>query len=282
MTINICSEQKVFNGTQSVFTHNAYSTQCEMTFSIYLPEKAQYQSCPVIYYLSGLTCTQENVTTKSGFQKHANDAGIIIVCPDTSPRGFNYPQEDESYDFGSGAGFYLNATQEPWSQSYKMYDYIVDELPELISDNFPVDDSKCGIFGHSMGGHGALTIGLRNPDLFQSISAFSPIVAPMQCPWGKKAFSGYLGNNQEFWKIYDATELIKSGYKSQNTILIDQGSDDNFLTEQLKPELFQQACQENDQSLQLRMQSGYDHSYYFISTFMQDHIQFHNKIFENI
>lgn len=276
-TITTKSEQKSFAGIQGVYTHQAKTTHCEMEFSVFVPEQAKQKKLPVLYYLSGLTCTQENVTTKAGFQKYASEQGIIIVCPDTSPRGSDYPQEHESYDFGSGAGFYLNATQAPWSQSYRMYDYIVDELPKVINQHFPVNSQQCGIFGHSMGGHGALTIGLRNPDQYHSISAFAPIVAPMQCPWGEKAFSGYLGKDKNQWKTYDATQLIKDGYKSQCKILIDQGSADNFLEEQLKPELFIQACKQNNQSVEFRMQQGYDHSYYLMSSFMQDHIEFHAK-----
>ena len=197
MTIKTKSEQKSFNGIQGVYTHLSDTTSCEMEFSVYVPEQAKNQKCPVLYYLSGLTCTQENVTSKGGFQKYASQYGFIIVCPDTSPRGTNFEHEHDDYDFGSGAGFYLNATQEPWSKNYKMYDYVVSELTELINTHFPVDKKRCGIFGHSMGGHGALTIGLRNPEQFQSISAFAPIVAPSQCPWGQKAFTGYLGSNQD-------------------------------------------------------------------------------------
>lgn len=283
MNFTTISKQKAFNGMQSVCSHYAQSTQCDMQFSIFVPDGAdRNHPCAALFYLSGLTCTHENVTTKSGFQRYASEKNFIIVCPDTSPRGSNYPQEHESYDFGSGAGFYLNATQQPWAKSYKMYDYIVDELPDLLYKYFPVDDARYGIFGHSMGGHGALTIGLRNPDLFQSISAFAPIVAPMQVPWGKKAFTHYLGDDQQLWKIYDASELIKSGYCSQNKILIDQGTADEFLAEQLKPEIFQQVCQQNDQPLELRMQQGYDHSYYFIASFMQQHLEFHYRNFQNL
>jgi len=275
MTISAKSEQKCFGGIQGVYTHPSDSTNCEMEFSVYLPEHREKETLPVLYYLSGLTCTQDNVTTKSGFQRYASEQQIIVVCPDTSPRGSDIPGEHDSYDFGSGAGFYLNATEAPWSKSYNMYDYIVSELPQLIEANFSVNPEKTGIFGHSMGGHGALTIGLRNSDKFQSISAFSPIVSPTNCPWGEKALSGYLGNNRDNWKKYDATELIKQGLKSENEILIDQGTADNFLEEQLKPHLFREACNQSGQKIKLRMQPGYDHSYYFISSFIQDHIRFH-------
>ena len=280
MNLTTKSQQKSFDGIQGVYTHQSNVTSCEMEFSVYVPEQAKQQKCPVLYYLSGLTCNQENVTTKSGFQKYASQYGFIVVCPDTSPRGTDYELEHDDYDFGSGAGFYLNATEKPWSQSYQMYDYVVNELPKLINGHFPADEKRCGIMGHSMGGHGALTIGLRNPKQFQSISAFAPIVAPMQCPWGQKAFTGYLGNNQESWKQYDATQLILDGFKGHNTILIDQGSADNFLEEQLKPELFIKACYQKEQPVKLRSQTGYDHSYYFINSFIQDHIEFHLTNFQ--
>ncbi len=281
MALTTKSLQKSFGGTQGVYTHQSNATQCEMEFSVYLPQQSKADKCPVVYYLSGLTCTQENVTTKAGFQKVASELGLVIVCPDTSPRGTNYPEEHTSYDFGSGAGFYLNATQAPWSKSYRMYDYIVKELPSLIAANFSIDREQCAIMGHSMGGHGALTIGLRNPNLFQSLSAFSPIVAPMSSPWGMKAFKGYLGEDTEAWKNYDATQLILAGYRSKNKILIDQGSADNFLNEQLKPELLVEACLEKNQQLDYRLQKGYDHSYYFISSFIQQHLEFHLNNFSH-
>ena len=277
MSIKTKSEQKSFNGIQGVYSHSSSSVNCEMEFSVYVPEQTKNIKLPVLFYLSGLTCTQDNVTTKGGFQQFASEQGIVVVCPDTSPRGSNHLNEQDSYDFGSGAGFYLNATQEPWSKNYRMYDYIVKELPTLVENNFSIDITKMGIFGHSMGGHGALTIGLKHPELFKSISAFSPIVAPMQCPWGQKAFAGYLGDNQKNWEIYDATQLIKNGYFSKNPILIDQGDADNFLKEQLKPELFEIACKEKNQKLVLRIQPGFDHSYYFINSFMKDHIEFHSS-----
>jgi S-formylglutathione hydrolase len=275
MTIETKSEQKSFAGIQGVYTHASSSTQCEMEFSVYVPEHAAGEKLPVLFYLSGLTCTQDNVTTKSGFQRFASEYRVIIVCPDTSPRGTDFEGEHDSYDFGSGAGFYLNATQQPWSENYRMYDYIVDELPALIAENFPIDTQRMGIFGHSMGGHGALTIGLKNPEKFKTISAFAPIVNPSNCPWGVKAFEGYLGSDKADWQHYDATCLIEQGAKSPNKILIDQGSADNFLEEQLKPEVFQVACQKAGQELQLRMQSGFDHSYYFIGSFIGEHIRFH-------
>lgn len=275
MNLTVSSKNRCFDGEQGVYRHQSDSTQCEMEVSLFQPSNKPAKGYPVLFYLSGLTCTQENVTTKAGFQQYAEQYGFVIVCPDTSPRESNHPGEHDEYDFGSGAGFYLNATESPWSQNYRMYDYIVNDLWQAIEDNFAVDLSRCGIFGHSMGGHGALTIGLKHPDKFRSISAFSPIVAPSQCPWGVKAFNGYLGNNQNHWQQYDATQLIEQGYQSPNKILIDQGTADNFLSEQLKPELFQEACAQAEQQLELRMQSGYDHSYYFISSFIGDHIRFH-------
>ncbi len=270
-----------FGGTQGVYTHTSSAVSGEMELSVYVPPQADTlntgEKLPVLFYLSGLTCTQENVTGKGGFQQTAAELGLIIVCPDTSPRCTGYAGEDDDYDFGSGAGFYLNATESPWSETYKMYDYIVDELPALIAENFPIDTDRMGVFGHSMGGHGALTIGLRNPDLFKSISAFSPIVAPSLVPWGQKAFTGYLGKNTDAWAEYDATALMKAGHRSAAEILIDQGTADPFLAEHLQPELFAEACVKANQPLQVRMQAGYDHSYFFISSFMADHLQHHAK-----
>lgn len=281
MSLNTKSEQKSFNGIQGVYTHPADSTSCEMELSVYVPDHSTDEKLAVLYYLSGLTCTQDNVTTKGGFQRYASEQRVVIVCPDTSPRGTDFPGEHDSYDFGSGAGFYLNATEAPWSDNYNMYDYVVNELPQLIEACFPVNQKQAGIFGHSMGGHGALAIGLRNPEKYQSISAFAPIVAPSQSPWGQKAFKGYLGNNQDNWNQYDATQLILDGHKSKNAILIDQGSADNFLQEQLKPELFIKACFQKEQAVKLRTQTGYDHSYYLMNTFMKDHIEFHLKNFQH-
>jgi S-formylglutathione hydrolase len=231
---------------------------------------------PVLYYLSGLTCTAENFTTKAGAQQFAAKYGVAIVAPDTSPRGADVPDED-TWDFGSGAGFYVDATQAPWAKHYNMYSYVTEELPALIAANFPIDANRQGIFGHSMGGHGALICALRNPDQFKSVSAFAPIVAPTQCPWGEKAFSHYLGDDRETWKNYDATELIqRSTFPVQ--ILVDQGSTDSFLASQLKPQLFEAACQQVGQDLHLRYQADYDHSYYFIATFMEDHIRHHAQM----
>jgi S-formylglutathione hydrolase len=245
-----------------------------MRFAIYLPPQAEHGKVPVLYWLSGLTCTDENFATKAGAQRVAAELGMAIVMPDTSPRGLNLPGEDDAYDFGSGAGFYLNATQAPWAGHYNMYDYVVTELPEQVNANFAVDGERVSISGHSMGGHGALTIALKNPDRYRSVSAFSPIVAPSQVPWGQKAFTGYLGDDKEAWQQYDATELVRQRQLS-GEILIDQGGADDFLAEQLQPNLFEAACKEAGQKLTLRLQPGYDHSYFFIASFIEEHLRFH-------
>ena len=275
MALTTVSAQKAFGGVQGVYKHASDETGCEMEFSLYLPAQAQCGPVPVLHYLSGLTCTQENVTTKGGFQRYAAEHGLAVVCPDTSPREAGYAGEDKDYDFGTGAGFYIDATEPPWSGKYRMYSYVTAELPAVVGGNFPVDISNAGIFGHSMGGHGALTIALKNPGKYKSLSAFAPIVAPMQCPWGKKALGGYLGPDQGAWQNYDATELIRSGKRFEGTILIDQGSADNFLEEQLKPHLFAEACEAAGQPLELRIQDGYDHSYYLMASFMEEHIRHH-------
>ena len=267
------SQTFMFGGIQSVYRHKSMATGTNMEFSVFVPKHGEDIHCPVLYYLSGLTCNWENFTVKAGAQRYAAERGIIIIAPDTSPRGDGVP-DDAAYDFGQGAGFYLNAIQSPWKENYQMYEYIVNELPTIIETNFNNDPSKAGIFGHSMGGHGALTIALKNPTIFKSVSAFSPIVAPSQVPWGHKAFSGYLGSNKDLWKNYDACTLVQSsGW--QHDILVDQGLADQFLTEQLKPELFEKACAEADVPLTLRRHEGYDHSYYFIATFVKDHIEWH-------
>ncbi len=274
MTIAIVSENKCFNGTQKIISHESRHLNCNMRLSVFLPLQAEREPRPVIFWLSGLTCTEENFTSKAGAQRYAANHGLIIIAPDTSPRGASVP-DDEAYDFGQGAGFYLNAVEDPWSKNFRMYDYITDELPSLIFQNFPAREQALGIMGHSMGGHGAITIALKNSNMFRSVSAFSPIVAPTQCPWGEKAFRGYLGSDRSIWKDYDATCLVEEGYNFDGSILIDQGDADQFLEEQLKPELFQQACDSNHQSVLIRMHSGYDHSYYFIASFMEDHIAHH-------
>ena len=277
MGLSVVSEQKAFGGVQGVYRHESRETSSEMELSVYVPPGAGDGDgrAPVLYYLSGLTCTQENATTKAGFQRHAAAHGLVVVCPDTSPRGTGYEGEDDDYDFGTGAGFYVDATEAPWSGMYRMDSYVTKELPALVEENFPVDGDRAGIFGHSMGGHGALTAALRNPGRYTSLSAFAPIVAPMQCPWGEKALGGYLGPDRETWRPYDATALIEAGHRFPGTILIDQGTADPFLEEQLKPHLFEEACKAAGQPLTLRMRQGYDHSYYLMATFMEDHVRHH-------
>jgi S-formylglutathione hydrolase len=244
-----------------------------MIFAIYLPPQAREKPVPVLYWLSGLTCTDENFMQKSGAQRVAAELGMAIVCPDTSPRGSDYPGEHDSYDFGSGAGFYVNATQEPWSANYHMYDYVTRELPALVGEHFPVN-GKCGISGHSMGGHGALVCYLRNPGKYLSVSAFAPICHPSECGWGQKALSNYLGDNRNDWIQYDASLLIGDA-REKLPLLIDQGTEDDFLSDQLKPGALEQACIASHYPLELRLQEGYDHSYFFISTFIEDHLRHH-------
>ena len=245
-----------------------------MRFAAYLPPQADARKVPVLYYLAGLTCTEETATIKAGGQRIAAEHGVALIMPDTSPRGAGIEGEDVDWDFGTGAGFYLNATRAPWSCHYRMYSYITEELPTLVNATFAVEPGAAGIFGHSMGGHGALTIGLKHPGQFRSVSAFAPICAPMQCPWGVKAFTNYLGEDRSSWHAYDATELVKTG-SCTSEILIDQGEADQFLADQLHPHLFSDACAKAGQPLSLRMQTGYDHSYYFIQSFMPDHIAHH-------
>jgi S-formylglutathione hydrolase len=244
-----------------------------MEFSIFLPAEASSGPCPVLYWLSGLTCTAENFTTKAGAQRYAAEHGLIIVTPDTSPRGDGVAN-DEGYDLGQGAGFYVNATRDPWASHFHMYDYVVNELPGIIESSFPVNTGRQGIFGHSMGGHGALTIALKNPGRFKSVSAFSPIVAPTQCPWGHKALGAYLGDDRSAWEAHDATCLIANA-EERLPILVDQGDADDFLEEQLKPHLLEEACKDAGHPIEVRMQPGYDHSYYFIASFVGEHIEHH-------
>jgi S-formylglutathione hydrolase len=268
---------KSFGGWTKMFSHSSESCSGEMKFSVFLPPQAESGAVPVLYWLSGLTCNHENFINKAGAQKYAAQAGIMLVAPDTSPRGAGVEGEDEAYDLGSGAGFYINATVEKWAKHYRMEDYIIHELPNVIRNNFPVMEGRESIFGHSMGGHGALTLALKNPGLFRSVSAFSPICAPSQCPWGEKAFTNYLCENREVWKKHDANELIQSS-TLEIPFLIDQGGDDPFLEKELNFELFRKTCEKRNQKLTARLQSGYDHSYYFISTFMEDHIQHHAQV----
>ena len=273
--LTVRSEQRCFGGTQGFYSHQSEVCGCEMRFAVYQPPQALAgEKVPLVTYLSGLTCTEENVVTKAGFQAVAAELGLMVLAPDTSPRGVDLPGEDDAYDFGSGAGFYVDATEAPWSRHYRMYSYITEELPAVIAANFPADMSRQGITGHSMGGHGALTLHLRNPQTYRSVSAFAPICAPMTCPWGEKALGGYLGADQEAWRAHDSCELVKQQPSSAH-ILVDQGEADGFLEEQLRPELLVAACQAAGQSLELRMQPGYDHSYYFIASFMEDHLRHH-------
>jgi S-formylglutathione hydrolase len=274
--MEINSENKIFGGRQVQFKHASAVNNCEMTCSIFLPPQSEQGEVPVLYWLSGLTCTDENFVTKAGAQRYAAEHGVAIVAPDTSPRGEDVPDDQEGgWDFGLGAGFYVTATEEPWSTHYHMYEYIVDELPKVVNENFPVDGSKQSIFGHSMGGHGALTIALKNPDKYVSVSAFAPIVSPLNCPWGEKALGNYIGANKKDWEQYDTCSLVRQATEKKFSLLVDQGLADNFLEEQLKPELLREACSEADYELNLRMQEGYDHSYYFIASFIGEHIAFH-------
>jgi len=275
MTLETVSTNKSFGGTQGVYAHASAETGTRMTFAVFLPPQADAPGVklPVLWYLSGLTCTHANVMDKGEYRRTAAELGVIIVCPDTSPRGDDVP-DDDGYDFGKGAGFYVDATAEPWRANFRMYSYVTQELPAIIASNFPADMDRQAITGHSMGGHGALTIALKHPERFRSVSAFAPISAPMDCPWGHKALGGYLGGDRTSWRAYDATALIEDGARVSE-ILVDQGAADNFLVEQLKPERLQAACEKAGIPLTLRMQPGYDHSYFFISTFMDDHIRWH-------
>lgn len=259
-------------GRQEVWTHPSITLGCEMRFGVYLPPQVQRDACPVLYWLSGLTCSEQNFITKAGAQRYAAEHGVILVAPDTSPRGEGVA-DAEGYDLGQGAGFYLNATQAPWSTHYRMYDYVVDELPALVDAHFPTSTARA-ISGHSMGGHGALIVALKNPGRYRSVSAFSPIVAPSRVPWGEKAFGAYLGDDRETWKAWDASELVRDA-REKLPLLVDQGDADEFLAAQLKPELLQAACARAGHPLQLRLQPGYDHSYYFIASFIGEHIAHH-------
>ncbi|MCJ8310507.1 MAG: S-formylglutathione hydrolase [Rhizobiaceae bacterium] len=263
-----------FGGTQGVYSHSSSECNCDMTFAVYMPPQAADGPVPVLWYLSGLTCTHANVMDKGEYRAHAAKHGVAVVCPDTSPRSDNVPDEADNWQFGSGAGFYLDAQNEPWRKNYRMYSYIRNELQKLVLQNFNVDADRQGIFGHSMGGHGALTMALKNPDLYKSCSAFAPIVQPTTADWSSGAFERYLGDNPEAWADYDATLLVENGARL-NDVLIDQGAADGFLEDGLRPWLFEKACQDAGIPLTLRMQEGYDHSYFFISTFMEDHITWH-------
>lgn len=267
------STNRSFAGTQGVYSHASRETGTDMTFAVYVPDHDEGAKLPVLWYLSGLTCTHANVMEKGEYRRLASELGLVVVAPDTSPRGEGVA-DDPSYDLGQGAAFYVDATEEPWSGHFQMRSYIEQELPALIAKQFPVDMSRQGIFGHSMGGHGALTIALRNPDRYKSVSAFAPIVAPSQCPWGKKALGRYLGEDKAVWQDYDACLLIENGARFPG-ILVDQGAADDFLEEQLKPQLLVEACEKASIPLTLNFRAGFDHSYYFIATFMDDHLRWH-------
>ncbi len=275
----LLSRHGAFGGAVSFHRHDAQETGCAMKFAVYMPPQAERRRVPVLWYLAGLTCTEETFMIKAGAQRVAAELGLALVAPDTSPRGVSLPGDSDSWDFGVGAGFYLDAIEVPWSRHYRMYSYITQELAALVEQNFPVEPRRQGIFGHSMGGHGALTIGLKNPERYRSISAFAPIAAPMHCPWGQKAFTGYLGPDIGRWPGYDSCELIRSlpSVNGRPPLLVDQGLADQFLEQQLMPERLEQACKDAGYPLTLRRQPGYDHGYYFISTFMEDHLRHHAR-----
>ncbi|MCO7225961.1 S-formylglutathione hydrolase [Pleionea sp. CnH1-48] len=272
--MNLLSKIKCFEGHWHRYQHASQSCQCDMTFSIFLPPQSEQGKVPVLYWLSGLTCSDENFVQKAHAESIAAELGMAIVVCDTSPRGCNIEGEDDDWDFGSAAGFYLNATQKPWSNHYRMYDYVVDELWQLVNEHFPVDANRAAIAGHSMGGHGALTIALKNPQQYRSVSAFAPICAPMECAWGEKAFTNYLGPDRDSWSTYDACQLIKSGHRV-DSMLVEQGEADGFLAEQLLPEKLQQACESAQIPLKLNRREGYDHSYFFIASFIESHFRYH-------
>jgi S-formylglutathione hydrolase len=272
--MNIISQATAFGGMQGVYSHESEACKCEMTFAVFAPPKAISEPCPVLWYLSGLTCTHANVMEKGEYRRMAAELGLIIVCPDTSPRGNDIPDELTNWQMGKGAGFYLDATEEPWAENYRMYTYITEELPALVAKQFRIDKSRQGIFGHSMGGHGALTIALRNPDRFRSCSAFAPIVEPSTADWSAPAFEKYLGSDRAAWRKYDACALVSDGARFPE-FLIDQGKADGFLDNGLRPWLFEEAIKDTDIKLTLRMHERYDHSYYFISTFMDNHLTWH-------
>ncbi len=278
--MELLSSHRCFDGEQRFYRHESATIGLPMRFAVYLPPQAlKGAKCATLFYLAGLTCTEETFMIKAGAQRLAAELGLILIAPDTSPRGANLPGEADSWDFGLAAGFYLDATQAPWNRHYRMYSYITEELHTLVNRELPVDAKRLGIFGHSMGGHGALVLALKQPDLFRSVSAFAPIAAPSQCPWGEKAFNGYLGSDRSTWAAWDASQLMlkREHVPFPNGILIDQGLEDKFLARQLHPEKFKTACDQAGQPLTLRMQAGYDHGYYFMSTFMEDHLRFHAR-----
>lgn len=273
----LLGRRKCFGGVIEFHRHASRCCGADMRFAVFVPPAAGNGPVPALYYLAGLTCNEETFMVKAGAQAHAASHSLLLVAPDTSPRGAGLAGEDDDWDLGTGAGFYVDATREPWSAHYRMYSYVTEELPALIAAKFPVIEERQGIFGHSMGGHGALVCALRNPDLFKSVSAFAPICAPMRCPWGRKAFRAYLGADEETWRRYDASEVVRRA-RPRDSILIDQGTADEFLATQLHPDRFRAVCEEVKQPLELRLQADYDHSYYFVSTFMGAHIAHHAAI----
>jgi S-formylglutathione hydrolase len=275
MVLEVVSQSRCFDGVQFVYRHRSDETGTAMRFSTFIPPQAKQTPVPVVWFLSGLTCTEENFTVKAGAQRVAAELGLMVVAPDTSPRGEGVPDDPEgAYDFGLGAGFYVDATQEPWAQNYRMASYVARELPALVGSELPADMSRQGIMGHSMGGHGAITVALKNPGRFAAVSALAPIASPMSCPWGEKALSGYLGPDRSTWRAYDSCALIEDGARLPE-LLVDQGTDDTFLGSQLKPGLLEKACAEAGIPLNLRYREGYDHSYFFIATFTENHLRWH-------
>ena len=277
MALETISRNRSFGGTQFTYRHQSTETSTAMRFAAFVPPQAEHAKVPVVWFLSGLTCTEENFTAKAGAQRVAAELGVMLIAPDTSPRGAAVPDDaDKAYDFGLGAGFYVDATQAPWAANYRMRSYIERELPALVAAELPADMARQSIMGHSMGGHGAITIALRHPGRFASVSAFAPIASPLNCPWGEKALGGYIGPDRDAWREYDSCALIEDGARLPG-LLVDQGAADNFLTAQLKPELLERACATAGIPLTLRMQEGYDHSYFFIATFMEDHLRYHAR-----
>ncbi|MDR5853742.1 S-formylglutathione hydrolase [Caballeronia sp. LZ062] len=278
--LELVEEHRCFDGVQRIYRHESRFIGLPMRFSVFLPAAASASKVPALFYLAGLTCTEETFPIKAGAQRYAAEHGIALIAPDTSPRGADIPGENDAWDFGSGAGFYVDATREPWRERYRMYSYVTQDLREAVVADLPVREDRLGIFGHSMGGHGALVLALRNPDVYRSVSAFAPIAAPSQCPWGVKAFTGYLGDDREAWKQYDASELVKGDAASrfEGGILIDQGLADQFLAEQLHPDIFERNAREAGHGVTVRRHEGYDHGYFFISTFIGEHIAHHARV----
>ncbi|KNH09819.1 S-formylglutathione hydrolase [Candidatus Burkholderia brachyanthoides] len=278
--LEFVEEHRCFGGVQCIYEHESESIGLPMRFSVFLPKEASSSKVPALFYLAGLTCTEETFPIKAGAQRYAAEHGIALIAPDTSPRGTDVPGEKDAWDFGVGAGFYVDATREPWSKYYRMYSYVTQDLRRAVLAELPIREDRLGIFGHSMGGHGALVLALRNPDIYRSVSAFAPIAAPPHCPWGEKAFSGYLGDDREVWKQYDASELVREANASrfENGILIDQGLGDQFLAEQLHPDVFERNAQEAGHKVTVRRHDGYDHGYFFISTFVGEHVAHHARV----